>query len=128
MERIMRWLREWDWRPLARLCGWLLIAALLSEGRGMKPWAYAASFLRDLALTWLLLLGPITHLIAIVAMGGVRAALWLDEAAYSVAERLTRPLDAAPSVVRFAAAFAIEVALVGIAWRHVSGLLTGVLR
>lgn len=124
MDKFMCWLGEWDWRPLARLIAWLLIASYMAERHGLKPWTHASSFLCGLALTWLFFLGSITHLIAIVAMGVVRAALCLDEAAYSASERMTRPLaGAAPFAVRFAGAFAVEVAMAGLAWRHGPSLL-----
>lgn len=111
-------LRDWDWRPLARLLAWTAIAWLLARRQGIEPLAVAASFLGGLILTWLLFLGPLTHLVAIVAMGIVRAALYTDEAAYAFSERLTRPVfGPAPFAVRFLAAFSVEIALVAaLAW------------
>lgn len=110
--------RDWDWRPLARLAGWLLIAGLLARQRGVDPLACVAAFARNMLLSWLLFLGLLTHVMAIVAMATLRAALCLDEAAYALSERLTRPLaGAAPFSARFLAAFSAEVALVlGGAW------------
>lgn len=105
--------RDWDWRPLARLAGWLLIAGLLARHRGADPLACAVSFLRNIVLAWLLFLGLLTHVMAIVAMGAFRVALCLDEAAYCLSERLTRPLAGdAPFAARFAVAFSAEIALV----------------
>lgn len=111
-------LRDWDWRPLARLLGWTAIAWLLAHRQGIKPLTEATSFLGGLLLTWLLFLGSLTHLIAIVAMGAVRAALYADEVAYGLSERLIRPvLGPAPFAVRFLAAFSAEIALVStLAW------------
>lgn len=116
-------LRDWDWRPLARLLGWSVIAWLLARRQGIEPMAEAASFLGGLLLTWLLLLGSLTHLIAIVAMGALRATLYADEVAYDLSERLLRPvLGPAPFAVRFLAAFSAEIALVStLAWVWRSG-------
>lgn len=127
-------LRDWDWRPLARLLGWTVIAWLLARHHGIDPLAGAASFLGGLLLLWLLFLGSLTHLIAIVAMGAIRAALYADEAAYAFSERLTRPLvGAAPFAVQFLAAFSAEVALasaLACVWRDgkLSAALVGLLR
>ncbi|MDX6768778.1 MAG: hypothetical protein SF051_04550 [Elusimicrobiota bacterium] len=122
-------LLDWDWRPLARLLGWAAIAWLLARRHGIQPLAEAASFLSGLLLMWLLFLGVLTHLIAIVAMGAVRVALYADEVAYDLSERLIRPvLGPAPFAVRFLAAFSTEIALVStLTWVWRNGKLATVL-
>lgn len=125
MENFMRWLREWDWRPLARLLAWTFIAAHF----GYITQAGLAHLGRELVLSWLLTFGILTHLQLILLMGGVRLYLALDDAAYWLAERITRPaIGGAPFTLGFLAAFAVQVALVfgaAGAWRawHVGARL-----
>ena len=116
-ERAFRW-SEWDWRPLARLVGWAMIACLWARHRGVAPGLCAAALLRQLLLLWLLSFGVLTYLLALVAMGLLQAAMFLDDATYELAERLVRPfVGAAPFVARFFAAFGAQIALVmGATW------------
>lgn len=114
---VFRW-NDWDWRALTRLVVWLLLAALWARWRGVPLWSNIAACLRDCALLCLLSFGAFTYLFALIAMGAIRAALFLDEAAYAFSERLTRSFSgAAPFAVRFWTAFGAEIALVlGAAW------------
>lgn len=105
--------RDWDWRPLARLAAWVLLAAAWSRFAHAEPLACAGRALRQLFLLWLLTCGLLTHLLAIAAMGSLRLALTLDEAAYVLSERLVRPfVGRAPFAATFVAAFGAELALV----------------
>lgn len=125
MEKIIRWLQEWDWRPLARLLAWTFIAAHF----GCITTAGLAHLGRELVLSWLLTFGILTHLQLILLMGGVRLYLALDDAAYWLAERIVRRIiGGAPFALGFLAAFAVQVALVfgaAGAWRawHVGARL-----
>lgn len=117
MGSFRRWLREWDWRPLARLIAWALIAAHF----GCITKVGLAHLGRELVLSWLLTFGILTHLQLILLMGCVRLYLAVDDAAYWLAERIVRPfLGSASFAWGFLAAFAVEIALafgaVG-AWR-----------
>lgn len=114
LDDFRRWLHEWDWRPLARLIAWTLIAARF----GYLSYAGLAHVGRELLLSWLLTFGILTHLQFILLMGGVRLYLILDDAAYRLAERIVRPLLGGASFAgNFLAAFAVEVALAfGGAW------------
>ncbi len=109
MENFLRWLREWDWRPLVRLIAWVHIAAHFD----CITKAGLAHLGRELVLSWLLTFGILTHLQLILIMGGVRLYLVLDEVVYGLAERIIHPvIGGAPFVVSFLAAFAVQVALV----------------
>lgn len=109
MKNFMRWLREWDWRPLARLIAWTFIAAHF----GYITKAGLALLGRELVLSWLLTFGILTHLQLILLMGCVRLYLALDDAAYWLAERIVCPIiGGAPFALGFLAAFAVQVALV----------------
>lgn len=109
MRDFLEWLREWDWRPLARLLAWTFIAAHF----GYITKAGLAHLGRELALSWLLTFGILTHLQLILLMGGVRLYLALDDAAYWLAERIVRPvIGGAPFALGFLAVFAVQVALV----------------
>ncbi len=114
---VFRW-NEWDWRAFARLLGWALLATLWARWRGIALWTNTAVCLWHCALACFLSFGILTYPFALAAMGAIRAALFLDEAAYAVSEHLTRPLaGAAPFAVHFWTAFGAEIALVlGAAW------------
>lgn len=125
MIEFLRWLREWDWRPLARLLAWTFIAAHF----GYVTKAGLAHLGRELVLSWLLTFSILTHLQLILLMGGVRLYLALDDAAYWLAERIVRPtIGGAQFALGFLAAFAVQVAIVfgaAGAWRawHVGARL-----
>lgn len=109
MENFMRCLREWDWRPLARLLAWTFIAAHF----GYVTMTGLAHLGRELVLSWLLTFGILTHLQLILLMSGVRLYLALDDAAYGLAEWIVHPIiGGAPFALGFLAAFAVQVALV----------------
>lgn len=129
MNNFMRWLNEWDWRPLARLIAWALVTVHL----GYITKAGLAHLGRELVLSWLLTFGILNHLQLILLMICVRLYLFLDDAAYWLAERIARPIvHRAPFALGFLAAFAVEIALVRGAvgfWRmaHMETRLLGLL-
>lgn len=105
--------QDWDWRPLARLVVWVLLAAAWARGRHVLSLDLMHRVLRELVLGWLLSFGWLTYVQALIATSAFRLALALDEAAYALSERLVRPFAGrAPFAVNFAAAFAAELMLV----------------
>jgi hypothetical protein len=107
-----RW-REWDWRPLARLLGWLSIATVVAHVRHAAPLALLGQTLTALILLSVLSFGVLPHLLLLAAMGALRLAMAFDDAAYALAERIVRPsLGQAPFAATFVAAFGAELALV----------------
>lgn len=125
MRNFMNWLREWDWRPLARLLAWALIAAHFGyiSKAGL---VYAA---REIVLYWLLSFGFLTYLLALALAGCVRLYLALDEWTYWLAEKLIAPwARRVPFAVNFLASFAAQVGLVAgcaAAWRLARPWLVG---
>ena len=117
MRDFHRWLIDWDWRPLARLTAWALIAAHF----GYLSKAGLAHAARELVLYGLLSFGVLTYLLALALASCVRAYLTLDEWTYWLAESLMSPwAGRAPFAVNFLAAFAAQVGLVwtlAAAWR-----------
>lgn len=109
---------DWDWRAFARVVTWTLLAMAWARWRGVALLPAAMSVLSCVILLSVISFGILAHIFALVAMGTVRAAMLLDETAYSVSERMVRPLaGAAPFAIRFWMAFAAEIALVlGAAW------------
>jgi|CXWL01.1.fsa_nt_gi hypothetical protein len=104
---------EWDWRPLARLVGWISIAVFLTHVRLAAPLALLGQALGALILLSVLSFGVLTHLLLFAAMGALRLAMVFDDAAYTLAERIVRPsLGRAPFTVTFIAAFGTEIVLV----------------
>ena len=112
MENFLRWLREWDWRPLARLLVWCyLVGAAVRYYR--VPLPDPAAILRELVLGWLLTFGWLTWLQALLITGAWRVFMALDDWTYTLAAWIVRPIaGAAPFAVNFIAAFAVELALV----------------
>lgn len=105
--------QEWDWRPLARLVGWISIAAVLAHVRHAAPLAFLGQVLTALILLSVLSFGVLTHLLLFVVMGTFWLALAFDDAAYAVAERIVRPfLGRASFAAIFFAAFGVEIGLV----------------
>lgn len=109
---VFRW-EEWDWRPLARLIAWLILAALWARWRDIASLALLQRVLRELLLGWLLSFGLLTYVQALIATGLLRLALMLDDAAYDLSEHLARLfLRRASFATTFVAAFGVELALV----------------
>lgn len=107
-----RW-RDWDWRPLARLVGWLSIAAVVAHVRHAAPLALLGQTLTALILLSVLSFGVLTHLLLLAAMAALRLAMAFDDAAYALAERIVRPsMGQAPFAATFVAAFGAELVLV----------------
>lgn len=110
--RFGRWLKEWDWRPLARMIVWLAIVAAAAERSGFRPPALAV-VVRELALGWLLSFGLLTWLQIRLAMGAWWLFMALDDWTYAASERLVRPVvSRAPFAVGFLVALAAQIALV----------------
>lgn len=109
---VFRW-EEWDWRPLARLIAWLILAALWARWHELVSLALFQRVLRELLLGWLLSFGLLTYVQALIATTAFRLALAFDDAAYGLSERLVRLLMRRASfAATFAAAFGVELALV----------------
>lgn len=105
--------QEWDWRPLARLVGWISIAAVLAHVRHAAPLALLGQAFAALILLSVLSFGILTHPLLLAAMGALQLALAFDDAAYALAERIVRPsLGRAPFAATFFAAFGVEIGLV----------------
>lgn len=106
-----RW-KDWDWRPLARLVGWFAIAAGLAHARFVAPISLLCQGLTAAILLSVLSFGILTHLLLIIAMGVLRLAMALDEAAYGICERLVTPLLGPMSLPStFLASFGAEIGL-----------------
>jgi hypothetical protein len=104
---------DWDWRPLARLLAWSLLAALWARERGFVSFPLLQRAFRELLLGWLLSFGVLTYIQALIATGLFRLLLALDDAAYGLSERLVRLLlRRASFAATFVAAFGVELALV----------------
>lgn len=107
-----RW-EEWDWRPLARLLVWLLLAVLWARWRNVAFLPLLQRAFRELVLGWLLSFGLLTYIQALIATSAWRLALALDDAAYALSERVTRLfMRRASFAATFVAAFVLELALV----------------
>lgn len=105
--------QEWDWRPLARLVGWICIAAVLAHIWRVAPLTFLGQILAAMIVLSLVSFGALTHLLLIVAMGALQLAMAFDDAAYGLAERIVRPaLGRAPFAAAFFAAFVTEIGLV----------------
>ncbi|MBI5247526.1 MAG: hypothetical protein HY923_10120 [Elusimicrobia bacterium] len=125
--------QDWDWRPLARLIVWVLLAAAWVRWRDALSQDLLRRALREIVLGWLLSFGLLTYAQALIATGALQFALAVDEAAYALAERLVRPFAGrAPFAAKFVAAFSVELVLVlGSVhlWRaaHISGRIAALL-
>lgn len=120
--RFGRWLRDWDWRPLARLIVWIALAVAAAQWSGYRL-PSLQTVARELVLGWLLTFGLLTRLQLWLAMGALRLFMALDDWTYGLSERLVRPLAGrAPFTINFLAALAVQLALVGgsiASWRAV---------
>lgn len=112
MNRFASWLRDWDWRPLARLFVWSgLAGAALRYYR--VPLPEPSTVLRELVLGWLLTFGLLTWLQALLLMSAWCLFLKLDDWSYAAAEWIVRPVAGRASfVLNFVAALLVQVALV----------------
>lgn len=120
---VFRW-EEWDWRPLARLIAWLILAALWARWRGLVSLALLQRVFRELLLGWLLSFGLLTYVQALIVTGIFRLALMLDDAAYALSERLVSLfLRRASFAATFVAAFGVELALVLGSLRLIAGTM-----
>jgi hypothetical protein len=112
---------DWDWRPLARLLAWSLLAALWARERGFVSLALFQRAFRELLLGWLLSFGMLTYIQALIATGLFRLLLAFDDAAYGLSERLVRLLlRRASFAATFIAAFGVELVFVLAALRFVA--------
>ena len=104
-----RW-EEWDWRPLARLTVWLLMAGTWAMSRNILSVAAIERAAREVILGWLLSFGLLTYVQVLIATFAIRLALVVDDFAYAAAERIVRLLLASPTFEKaFLAAFALEI-------------------
>ncbi len=107
-----RW-KEWDWRPLARLIVWVLLAFLWAHWRNVDFLPLFQRAFRELMLGWLLSFGLLTYVQALIATSAWRLAMALDDGAYSLSERIARLfMRRASFAATFVAAFVLELALV----------------
>jgi hypothetical protein len=118
--RLRWWIVEWDWRPLARLLVWIVLAVVAAKRGGYRPLSLD-SIARELILGWLLSFGLLTWLQIRLAAGAVWLYLTLDDWTYAASEWIVRPVAGrAPFAVNFLAALAVQLGLVlgGLAyWR-----------
>jgi len=104
---------DWDWRPLARLVVWILLAAAWAYWRHAVSFASLGQAFRESLVGALFTFGLLTYVQALVAAAALRLVMELDEAAFAVAERLMRPFTGrAPFAAGFAAAFGAELFLI----------------
>lgn len=110
--RFGRWLKEWDWRPLARLIVWIALAVVAAKRGGYRP-PSLDSIARELILGWLLSFGLLTWLQIRLAAVAVWLYLTLDDWTYAVSEWIVRPVAGCASfAASFVAAFTVQIALV----------------
>lgn len=108
----LRW-EDWDWRPLARLVVWFLLAAAWARWRNALPQAVLERVVREFVLGWLLSFGLLTYVQALIATSAWRLAMALDAGAYALSERVARLFMRGSSfAATFFAAFAVELVLV----------------
>lgn len=106
-----RW-EDWDWRPLARLIVWLILAALWAHWRNVVFLPLLKRAFRELVLGWLLSFGLLTYVQALIATSAWRLAMAFDAGAYALSERVARLfMRRASFAATFVAAFGIELAL-----------------
>jgi hypothetical protein len=106
---LVRWLKEWDWRLLARLLAWGLLVAAWKHRGPLELLILALRMLRNLAFAYLFTWGLLAYPIA----GTVRLVMALEEAAYFLSERLVRPFLGSPfRPASFLAALGVEMLLV----------------
>lgn len=130
--------KDWDWRPLARLAVWTLLAATWARAHHILTVAMLRQALRESLMGFLFTCGLLTYVQALALALLLRLVLETDRAAYALAERVARSVtEGAPFAANFAATFGVELTLVlgaGQLWRaaHVStrvvALLAEVLR
>jgi hypothetical protein len=105
----VRWLKEWDWRLLARLLAWGLLVAAWSHRGPLELLILALRMLRNLALAYLFTWGLLAYPIAVA----VRLVMGIEEAAYVLSERIVRPFLGSPfRPASFLAAVGVEMLLV----------------
>ncbi|MDX6768815.1 MAG: hypothetical protein SF051_04735 [Elusimicrobiota bacterium] len=120
---VFRW-EEWDWRPLARLIAWLILAALWARSRDFVSLAFLQRAFRELLLGWLLSFGVLTYLQVLIATATFRLALAFDDVAYGLSERIVRLFMRRESfAAAFLAAFGLELVLVLGALRLAAGAM-----
>lgn len=118
-----RW-EEWDWRPLARMTVWLLMAGTWAMSRGMLSVAVIERAATEIILGWLLSFGLLTYVQVLIATFAIRLALVADDFAYAAAERIVRLLLASPTFEKaFLAAFALEILAAVMAARLLAAFL-----
>lgn len=112
MNRFASWLRDWDWRPLARLFVWVGLAwAGLRYFR--VPLPDPATVLREVVLGWLVTFGLLTWFQALIFMSAWCLFLKLDDWSYAAAEWIVRPVAGRASfALNFTAALLVQIALV----------------
>ncbi len=112
MRSFLLWLREWDYRPLARLLVWCgLACATVRHYRVALP--EPAAVLRELVLGWLLSFGLLTWIQLRLAAGAWCVFMALDDWTYALSERVVRPLAGRASFAAgFLVAHVVQVALV----------------
>lgn len=109
---VFNW-QEWDWRPLARLVVWVLLAAAWARGRHVLSLDLMHRVLRELVLGWLLSFGWLTYVQALIATSAFRLVLAFDESAYALSERFVQPFAGRASfAATFFAVFGAEIGLV----------------
>lgn len=110
--RFGRWLKEWDWRPLARMILWIALAVVAAKRSGYHPPSFHV-IARELILGWLLSFGLLTWLQVRLVTGAVWLFMLLDDWSYAASEWIAGPVAGRASfTVNFLAALAVQLALV----------------
>lgn len=112
MNRFASWLRDWDWRPLARLVVWIGLASAAVRFYRV-PLPEPSVVVKELVLGWLLTFGLLTWLQALLLTSAWCLFLKLDDWSYAAAEWIVRPVAVRASfALNFVAALLVQVALV----------------
>jgi hypothetical protein len=111
MNARLKWLNEWDWRPMARTLIWLTVAVAAAKRAGYRT-PSLGHVIQELALGWVLTFGLLTRVQLWLVMGALRLFWTLDDWTYAASEWLVRPVaGGAPFALNFMAAAAAQLAL-----------------
>jgi hypothetical protein len=118
------WWQEWDWRPFARLAAWLTLGSAWAASNGYFSADILYRAARELILGWLLSFGLLTYVQLLLATAAIRFTLAVDDFAFGLADRLVKGRFGHLTFSSgFLAAFALEIGIILLSGRILTGLL-----